>query len=954
MLPKKVGLVVQLVLQLLLSGTSFSSNNSHRYRVPIIDLGGADELVGTIREDRTVFSVVPKLSIIRETGPVCRYELTSEGSEGVPFFIEVNDEKEGSGTIRVKEGVHLDCSNPQYSFNVVAVRCDDEARSESVRLRVTVKDTNDHVPVFSRPWYTFDVNEGKIYNELGRLQAIDKDCGHPYGQICRYQITNAVDGFPFVIDDQGVIRNTQPLNYTQAKSYILTVVAHDCGMRQSKSTLVTINVHEACVDGIRGIPERVSYVPGSGNVQIMPNAHIVVCTEAQSCTVESIKSLLTLQTEHLTDGCDRDEYVPKIEHNKCGMDEGTIALLTANDDEANENRIIPNKDAFDGQTAVIVPPEKITDIIPLKFTLTFSMKHARGTKEEQGLKETVICESDDSNMNRHHFAVYIRHCKLELLMRRESNAEAAFRAAEWRWFIPEVCDNRWHAYSILFASVDMVDLYIDGRKFIATKDNPEILDDWPLHRTKDTKTRLVIGACWHGRSRMMSQFFKGHLASIYYLPNKIEQTRVLQCSHQCKEKLDFSAVDQLVPGEDVIFAIDSSFFSLKANTAEDLSLLLQRVTYVNSKNPPTPGHRTYTVNTTVECTDGRSYTLNPSKGFIFVQKEPDPVISISGLSIVNSDQHLVKTGAPMLPEIKITVTQNVNGEEVERTSTSELDWCKVHLKPSRDMDLEYFSSPASLIAALRIDFEHDKQGILLKGKEKVKGYREILSKIHYFNTRADSYTKRIYTVQCAMNDGHVLSNEFFVTMNIDTPQPPTHSPPNTEFMDEEMQMEPAFDQIGGNRLQNLLELDLPRPKALISHHGYDAGQGPIAGGAIAVVVVVCIGFLLVLLVIGVLKMRDTPIPSRRRRNRQSVEGAMEWDDSGMNITVNPLEEVDKNGAEFSDEESSDGGESFRDDGLTEDEEDAGRVLPHVNNERQSRGLEWDDTTLTNVSRTYRV
>ncbi|VDN88686.1 unnamed protein product [Brugia pahangi] len=73
---------------------------------------------------------------------------------------------------------------------------------DSARLRITVKDTNDHVPVFSRPWYTFNISEGKIYSELARLQATDKDCGHPYGQICRYQITNALDGFPFAIDDQ--------------------------------------------------------------------------------------------------------------------------------------------------------------------------------------------------------------------------------------------------------------------------------------------------------------------------------------------------------------------------------------------------------------------------------------------------------------------------------------------------------------------------------------------------------------------------------------------------------------------------------------------------------------------------------------------------------------------------------------------------------------------------------
>lgn len=65
------------------------------------------------------------------------------------------------------------------------------------------------------------------------------------------------------------------------------------------------------------------------------------------------------------------------------------------------------------------------------------------------------------------------------------------------------------------------------------------------------------------------------------------------------------------------------------------------------------------------------------------------------------------------------------------------------------------------------------QGILLRGEESVKGYREVLSKIHYFNTRPDTYSKRIYTVQCAMLKGRVLSNELVVTVSFI----PLHSPP---------------------------------------------------------------------------------------------------------------------------------------------------------------------------------
>lgn len=47
----------------------------------------------------------------------------------------------------------------------------------------------------------------------------------------------------------------------------------------------------------------------------------------------------------------------------------------------------------------------------------------------------------------------------------------------------------------------------------------------------------------------MSQFFKGYLAEMMYLPGRVERPNVLQCALQCKERLDFTALNQLRDGE---------------------------------------------------------------------------------------------------------------------------------------------------------------------------------------------------------------------------------------------------------------------------------------------------------------------------------------------------------------------------------------------------------------------
>ena len=74
----------------------------------------------------------------------------------------------------------------------------------------------------------------------------------------------------------------------------------------------------------------------------------------------------------------------------------------------------------------------------------------------------------------------------------------AFRPAEWRWKLPQVCDDEWHHYAVN-VNFPVVTLVVDGEEWTDKKDNPEIIDDWPLHPADDITTKVTIGACWQGK-----------------------------------------------------------------------------------------------------------------------------------------------------------------------------------------------------------------------------------------------------------------------------------------------------------------------------------------------------------------------------------------------------------------------------------------------------------------------
>ena len=62
----------------------------------------------------------------------------------------------------------------------------------------------------------------------------------------------------------------------------------------------------------------------------------------------------------------------------------------------------------------------------------------------------------------------------------------------------------------------------------------------------------------------------------------------------------------------------------------------------------------------------------------------------------------------------------------------------------------------------------------------------------------------------------------------------------------------------------------------------------LADFGMVAIIVVCVGFLLFMIVLGVLRIRAA---HHRRRATQMDQGQeMEWDNSELNITVNPIDQ----------------------------------------------------------------
>ena len=111
-------------------------------------------------------------------------------------------------------------------------------------MEVRVTDVNEYIPEWSQEEYSGQVEEGVMAEFILQVTARDKDCSPTFGDICQYSITSPEQ--PFQISETGVITNSQPLSSAESRSHVISVVATDCGGKESSPVLVTITVLPIC------------------------------------------------------------------------------------------------------------------------------------------------------------------------------------------------------------------------------------------------------------------------------------------------------------------------------------------------------------------------------------------------------------------------------------------------------------------------------------------------------------------------------------------------------------------------------------------------------------------------------------------------------------------------------------------------------------------------------------
>ncbi|XP_046910255.2 calsyntenin 1 [Dermatophagoides farinae] len=939
-------------------------------KVPRFDLTKPEDGFHAIvkENDRTVI-ISPRIKVV--DAELCNIEIVNKHHNDIPFEVQITDQLNGEAIITAKRD--LNCEKKRsYHFTMRAVSCTGQY-SANTTVHVTVEDVNEFAPVFRQDSYVVTVNEGRIIDPIIQVEAIDHDCSLKYSEICKYEIIGGDKlNTPFSIDSNGNIKNTRALYYKESHNHILEIVAYDCGMKRSKPAIVNIKINKVCTLGWKGIPERMEYIPGSGSRVLVPDAELQLCDFP--CETENVTVRMSLATHHIGKGCDRDTYSVESQRKLCGANVESIDLLPSPTTGSEWIRDLPTDEGresdqiyeFDGTNNAVIVPENVFDHnLTSKFTISFWMKHEPPLDQSnKHIKEHIICNADDHKKNRHHYSLFVRNCRLILLLRREYNEEkhTVFKPAEYRWKLAQVCDNEWHHFAV---SMDFPDatLFVDGIRFHNTSSNPEIVDDWPLHAVKDVKTTFSVGACWEGKKSKMNFYFRGFLAGLTLLRGQTDNPDIFKCLHHCKEGLRQPSSDSIDSGIDILSSGDSTSIMVTGKESIDVEDVVSQISYINSREYPTPGRRSLKLSTWVTCSNGKKLKVPQVDTYVMVMPADPPTILINGTPNLAREYESFMQGIELFSSVSIYINQenendnNESDNDIEDNNDEDemnnvppsiakligehkLDSCSIKVYPPLNPDHEYFRLPNQMMQHLSIRYKEAKDGIIIYGADSVHNYNQIIRQLIYFNRKPAYYLNRAFKLTCSELNRRFSSNDYIQTLTVIHPKiEPIESRPQASGIG--VQKFVAHSQTSEHKV----ELKEPLIKSTarffdnsITVDPNDSFVRATPSHAVTIIIVVCVGFLVFMIVLGVIRIRS----AHHRNNDSTTEDQeMAWDDNSLNITVNPLDQIEQEhenpqlNDDDDDSDSSDDASSYREDCETSEEE-----VDKTNKGRSE--LEWDD------------
>ncbi|XP_060744762.1 calsyntenin-2 [Tachysurus vachellii] len=877
---------------------------------------------GVITENTDVVLLDPPLVALDKDAPVpYAGEICAFGVHGsdAPFEAVVLNRTSGEGQLRTRSPI--DCERQrEYTFTIQAHDCGSgpggigAKKSHKAVVHVQVGDVNEFSPVFSSAVYSGSVQEGRVCDSILQVDATDRDCSPQYSQICNYQIVT--ENAPFAIDRNGNIRNTESLSFDTQSHYEISVTAFDCGQkRATRSATVHIHVKPICKPGWQGWSKRVDYEPGMGSKPLFPKMHLETCEG----TVSSVRTTVELQTGHIGKGCDRETYSEKSLQKLCGASSGSTDLLPAPSSAFNWTMSLltdGGRDSelifrFDGRQAAKIPdwvaPQNLTD----QFTIATWMKHGP-SPGLRGEKETLLCNSDKTEMNRHHYSLYVHNCRLVFLLRRDYTQSSSFRPAEFHWKLEQICDKEWHYY-VINVEFPVVTLYVDG----VTYDPYLVTDDWPIHSSQ-IDVQLTVGACWQGgevSKARFTQYFRGSLSGLTVRPGKIESQKVISCLQACKEGLDITSLESMDKGLKFHFNPAQSVLVIEGEDLEQVNAALRKVSYINSRQFPTAGARRIHISTTVQCFGEDVCISVPDLDTVVMVMQPsEPRITITGaehLSIPASDLVL---GLSLFRDLHISSTvmksDQTSHNTVHRSGMLEeivhnLDYCDILVLGEELREgLETLQLPHSALLGKHLDYTNSTSGMSIYGVDSMVHYAQVIRQVRYQNLQNDA-AARTFRVTCSELNGRYTSNPFTQQIYIlHREQPVKH-----------------------------VSHIMAQPKSMqLSHHPtpvFNTQSSDVSG----VVIVVCVAVLMVVVVSVMYQIYLKYVQEVPDENTQLKKGK-DLDLSALTITVNPLESFEElqPAEELTEEEVEDEEEDDDDDDITSsesdsDEEDAHSMQP---------------------------